>query len=866
MVSPTSASEPALAPATSSSPPSGASTASEDGSLGDFGGVIFTDLNDNGVADPGETGLAGVAIEIDGGRADLRYQQTTDAQGRFSFPGIPTGIYYLNYTAPHPWLVRGITGDPYDYVYISDSPQYSDIWIPAVRSLQESLRVSLFFDRDVYRADETAQLTVVLVNSGDSAITGVTAACFPGEDMPNLRGGPGWGPLADGGPGVTVPAGEVRFVAVSEPVPPAAPRFGYVTAMCDFGAPGYQASVNAHATAKVPGLPGAGHARMFHDIDDDYHFDDGEAVAGVTVVITDPDTGAAVARLTTDPSGAFAVDNLPATVYDVRIDGPWKPRTDIFGFQLPVVAGPWWSGDPWLSVVPASAEENRRPNLQASAAFEKPVYKSDEKIRVRLTVTNIGEGAAEGVRVGLDSRGPALPVLPQDLKEMTYFGPGTRIEAGATKVIEIEATVWNPPGTFVFSGWVYAAGYDINFSNNGFGAIVAVIATRGTYAGVLYGDRNGNGVMDPGEAFAQTPIDLSGGMPNGRFNQSTDAQGRFAFRDIPTGRYYANYFIPNGWLIQHAEVVVKEGEQPEVQVRAVRLETAIEFTKDTYVVGEIAHLKITLTNPGATDLTGITALCTGSGMPYEIYSFGPGWGAIAENGPGVVVRAGETAIFDVWTVIPEGGLEYGFVSVYCVFGAPSSYGTNPSAWDKARVPGGIGSVGGLLLYDRNSDGDYEGDGVADTKIVLMDEFTGQAVARAVTDPQGHFMFRNVPAGRYQALVVGPWKIAKCWSPGQNACLGVLAGKERDIDEVRVVPGAIQSDPDAPQGEPNSPQDESDSPQDEPQPIPQGTAGTAERLATTGAGVLGLLIGGLTMLAAGLGMVLIRKRRLHDRHP
>lgn len=815
--------------------------------LGDFGGLIYGDANVNDAMDAGETGLAGVSVELSGHQPAVRYQATTDARGRFEFADIPTGGYSVQYSgAPDPWMALGSTGYPWDEVVIDESPQHSDIRVGAIPSLLNTLQINLFFEHDSYQVGDPVQLTVALTNRGTRAIIGITAHPAPGsENQPSLCGGPGWGPLAEGGPGVTVAAGQTTVVTVTDQVPELAPRFGRVSASCAFGGSRYPpyARVSASTSANVAGVPGTGRARIVND-------SNGAGVAGLTVAVTDPDTGAVVARAVTDADGVLVVDGLPATVYDVRIEGPWKPLPGyIFGYQLPVIAGESTGEPSSLRVVPGSAQDNLRPNLKVSAAFEKPAYNAGDAMRTRLTVTNIGAGAAEGVRASPGGLQPAFPITT--MGELDYQGPGVRIEAGATRVFEFEGTDWRPQGISIFSGWVQAAGYDLNSGNNQILAMARLNATRAGYSGVLYGDLDDDGTVDPGEAFRGTPIDLSGGAPYGVYRATTNERGEFSFPDIPTGRYIARYHIPDGWRISSNEVVLREGAGP-VEVRAVRptvipLEPAIAFTKDTYAAGEKVHLTITLTNRGTTDLTGITTFCSGPGNGHELYSGGPGWGVIGdERGPGVTVRAGRTETFDVWDVIPESAYEWGYVTVFCDFGAPPDHTDGPSAHAKAKVPGGIGNAGGMLVYDRNNDHKDEGDGIADTKIVLLDEDTGGVAARAVTDANGHFMFNDVPAGHYEVLVVGPWKIVECW------CWGVFAGRTYDDFQVAVVPGAVQRDPDAPP--PPAPSG------DESPPIEQAAIIATTALAATGVSVVGLVVGALIMLAAGCGLVLIRRRR------
>jgi hypothetical protein len=110
---------------------------------------------------------------------------------------------------------------------------------------------------------------------------------------------------------------------------------------------------------------------------------------------------------------------------------------------------------------------------------------------------------------------------------------------------------------------------------------------------------------------------------------------------------------------------------------------------------------------------------------------------------------------------PEGSRRWGYVAVGCLFGvgSPPDVDRSPRAGAEAKVPGAVGSASGWLVYDRNSNHFSDGEGVPDTKIVLVDESTSRVVARTVTDARGHFVFSDVPAYRYEFRVVGPWQLA-----------------------------------------------------------------------------------------------------------
>src|SRR5262249_27711542 len=58
-------------------------------------GNIFLDSNQNGVDDPGEAGLAGVAITLQDSRQNTVATTTSASDGSYSFTNLPVGNYTL---------------------------------------------------------------------------------------------------------------------------------------------------------------------------------------------------------------------------------------------------------------------------------------------------------------------------------------------------------------------------------------------------------------------------------------------------------------------------------------------------------------------------------------------------------------------------------------------------------------------------------------------------------------------------------------------------------------------------------------------------------------------------------------------------
>ena len=69
--------------------------------LGSVSGSVFNDFNDNGVRDPGEPGIGGVTVTLEGTDASenpVSLTTTTDADGNYTFTAVPAG----NYTVSEP--------------------------------------------------------------------------------------------------------------------------------------------------------------------------------------------------------------------------------------------------------------------------------------------------------------------------------------------------------------------------------------------------------------------------------------------------------------------------------------------------------------------------------------------------------------------------------------------------------------------------------------------------------------------------------------------------------------------------------------------------------------------------------------------
>ncbi|MFZ4873746.1 SdrD B-like domain-containing protein [Janthinobacterium sp. Mn2066] len=105
-------------------------------------GFVYLDLNDNGVMDAGETGIAGVEVTLTGSSparsAAITMVKTTGADGSFRFDGLPAGSYTLVESQPARYLdgreTAGSAGGKVDNSSFGNAPEQNsiaDIVLPA---------------------------------------------------------------------------------------------------------------------------------------------------------------------------------------------------------------------------------------------------------------------------------------------------------------------------------------------------------------------------------------------------------------------------------------------------------------------------------------------------------------------------------------------------------------------------------------------------------------------------------------------------------------------------------------------------------------------------------------------------------------
>jgi hypothetical protein len=204
--------------------------------IGGYGGVIFGDLNGNGVQDPGEPGVAGADITLSGPFSGLagqdgpqNYETTTDANGHFLLSNLPGGNYFALITPPQTWQVAYSTS-----VTVDGSAGETTLVFPATATFAQSLHATMSFDRPSYHVGEQAGLTITLTNVTKDTISNIQGFCDPAGFPGSVLGiGKGWDVFS--GAGVTLAADQRKVCHLSEAVTADSLAGGTFDAGCVFG-------------------------------------------------------------------------------------------------------------------------------------------------------------------------------------------------------------------------------------------------------------------------------------------------------------------------------------------------------------------------------------------------------------------------------------------------------------------------------------------------------------------------------------------------------------------------------------------------------------------------------------------------------
>lgn len=538
---------------------------------------------------------------------------------------------------------------------------------------------------------------------------------------------------------------------------------------------------------------------------------------------------------------------------------PSSPATSAPRTSTPTTS----AGPPTSSLTPSSPPPSSSTSKQVAA--EQPDLRisaqllaegdlvNGQEFQTKVVLTNAGKGIARSVR-GNIRRPSSLSLSSLEWREFDPYGPGGTLAPGASVTLHLTTRVSLDQANLTSTTFLVTTENELNPADNSVVVRHRIVdpSTKGEIAGLLYGDRNDNGVPDPGEELAGVDAHLRPPCCEPEIKGRTDSAGRFSFPGLPAGAYSLDFRnLPGGWVFETAEKVLVDGSprSTKVAARALRPETdvlsvSMSFTKKTYRVGEQAQVRLTLTNRGRRTLTDLEAGCNRSGEGPHIGG-GPEWNPLPAK---LTLRPGETRVLHPSGKVPDSAAKFGYTFAVCDFGRANQPVTGrPEAYTEAKAHAEKASTWGHVYHDKNGNGDRdEGEGLARTKIGLTDRDTGRLVATATTDGNGRIEYTGVPAGRYNMHIFGPWVVESISSEHVTVVAPPYNGSGW---VAKVKPGAQQPDP-APAENPADPAD----------PAPPAN----KKLASTGADVTELSLLAVLVLAAGTALVYGTRRRRRTR--
>ncbi|HNU52412.1 MAG TPA: SdrD B-like domain-containing protein [Verrucomicrobiota bacterium] len=465
----------------------GAATANfGDQAVGTLGGVVYEDSNGNGRRDAGEPGIGGVRIRLSQDSQELRLT-TTAGDGTYGIAGLPAGAYTVEET---------------------DLPGFAS-------TTPNTLAVTL------------AAGGAASASFGDLAVGQISGTVFEDRDGNGLRGDsePGLGGVtvtlvgtqpdrsavtsANGAYGFNdVPAGSYTVVESDPP--------GFVSTTANTRSVSLVAgsaatvSFGDQAAGRVGGV-------VFADANGNGIRDAGEAGMGGVAVALSTLAGVPVADIQTSGDGSYAFLEVAAASYTVI-------ETDPEGFA---------STTPNVRTVLVAAGGSATANFgdQAMGTISGLVYNDTSGNGLR----DAGEVGLGGVTVRLTG-GAGVDRVMQSAGDGSYSFSG--VVPGAYTVVETD-----PPGFTSTS----PNALGVNLASGGSASAMFGDQAVGTVTGVVFEDRNGNGLQDAGESGLGGVV-VALASEERTVTATTALDGSFQFADVIPGLYVATETDPLGFV------------------------------------------------------------------------------------------------------------------------------------------------------------------------------------------------------------------------------------------------------------------------------------------------------------------------------
>ncbi|OLF11233.1 hypothetical protein BLA60_13700 [Actinophytocola xinjiangensis] len=388
------------------------------------------------------------------------------------------------------------------------------------------MEVRVDFDQDRYRTGETMSIRFEVVNHG-TAPQGVSVwQPWSGENRISTDY-ESWGRFTDG---VDIPAGGSVAVTVTGRSAIAGATVGVLDGILFPSGGGDQLGEFHH---EVPITPTYGRLGgiAYGDENGNARFDAGEALAGVTVTLSNSYVNDDLYTTTTGADGSFSLAGLPTVRMFLSAQAPdgWQ-----IGYRMVTVA-----------------EENddlllraTRPltGLSVSLEFTQDTYRPGDLASVRISLVNRSGRDLVGIVANCNRAGNSHSLTGRTAGWGALTGDGVTIPARSTLDLTVTETV--PQAAFGTGRVTVACDFSypgVEGDNPSDGDWARVPGGLGTVTGdVRHGEQGVAGVRLVLVTDDRCPI---------LGTTTSDAQGRFTFTEVPAGEHQLYIFPPKGWTV-----------------------------------------------------------------------------------------------------------------------------------------------------------------------------------------------------------------------------------------------------------------------------------------------------------------------------